>query len=68
MLAFILDDQVAEVRLEQAFTEEFREHVGARTRHAEDYADARANAGRGSLAWKCGITCSPQRRMVWSTS
>src|SRR6266853_6224581 len=69
VLAFILDDQVAEVRLEQAFTEEFREHVGARTHgHAEDYADACATWTHGSRAWKCGITCSQKRRMVLSTS
>src|SRR3984893_4667038 len=68
MLAFILDDQVAEVSLEQAFTGEFREHVGARTRHGEDYADACATWTHGSRAWKCGITCSPKRRMVLSTS
>ena len=27
-----------------------------------------ATARRGLLAWRCGITCSPKRRMVWSTS
>jgi hypothetical protein len=25
-------------------------------------------AARGPLAWKCGMTCSPKRRRVWSTS
>ena len=33
-----------------------------------DYANAHATARRGFPAWKCGITCSPKRRMVWSTS
>ena len=68
MLAFILDDQVEEVRVEQAFTEEFREHAGARIRYAVDYADACATWTHGSRAWKCGITCSPKSRMVLSTS
>ena len=25
-------------------------------------------AASDALAWKCGITCSPKRRRVWSTS
>jgi hypothetical protein len=41
VLAFILDGQAVEVRLEQAFTEAFREHVGGADIWAgEDYADA----------------------------
>ena len=40
-LPFILDGQAVEVRLEQAFTEAFREHVGGADIWAgEDYADA----------------------------
>ena len=31
-------------------------------------AEARAKVGCGCLAWKCGITCSPKRRRVLSTS